>query len=69
MFEINDIVMKEKIFSVRDHYDFEDVRRQLGLAEGNLLQFPPKIVVADNHDEELIHLQWKMVSLRSEYDI
>ena len=25
LFEINDIVMKKKILSVREHYDFEDV--------------------------------------------
>lgn len=70
LFEINDVVMKKKILSVREHYDFEDVNgAQLGFAEGNFLQFPPKFVVVDNHGAELMHLQGKMVSLRSEFTI
>ena len=70
LFEINDLVMKKKILSVREHYDFEDVNgAQLGSAEANFLQFPPKFAVADNHGQELMHLQGKMVSLRNEFTI
>jgi len=68
LFEPNDVVMKKKILSVREHYDFEDLKgAQFGFAEGNFLQCPPKFVIFDNHGAELMHLQGKMVSLRSEF--
>ena len=70
LFEINDVVMKKKILSVREHYDFEDLNgAPLGSAEANFLQIPPKFVVADNHGSELMHLEGKMVSLRNEFVI
>jgi uncharacterized protein YxjI len=68
LLEINDLVMKKKILSVREHYDFEDTNgAKLGSAEANFLQFPPKFVVVDNHGFELMHLEGKMVSIRSEF--
>ena len=58
LFEINDIVMKKKILSVREHYDFEDVKGgKLGEANGNLIQVPPKFVTVDTHGSELMHLK------------
>ena len=68
LFEINDLVMKKKILSVREHYDFEDTNgAKLGAADGSILQFPPKFVVIDNHGLELMHLEGKMVSFRNEF--
>jgi uncharacterized protein YxjI len=70
LFEINDVVMKKKIFSVREHYDFQDIKgASLASAEANFVQIPPKFVVVDTHGSELMRLQGKMVSLRSEFVI
>jgi uncharacterized protein YxjI len=70
LFETNDIVLKKKIFSFREHYDFEDLKStKLGEAEGNILQFPPKFVLFDNHGSELIHLEGKIVSIRNQFTI
>ena len=70
LFQINDVVMKKKILSVREHYDFEDLKgAPLGSAEANFLQVPPKFVVVDNHGSELMRLEGKLVSLRSEFAI
>jgi uncharacterized protein YxjI len=68
LLETNDLFMKKKILSFREHYDFEDLKGgQLGSAEANFLQFPPKFVVMDNFGQELMHLEGKMVSLRNEF--
>ena len=70
LFETNDIVLKKKILSVREHYDFEDLKgTNLGAAEGNIFQFPPKFVLFDNHGSELMHLEGKMVSIRNQFTI
>jgi len=68
LLENKDIVMKKKIFSVREHCDFEDLKgAQLGSAEANFFQVPPKFVVVDNHGQEVMHLEGKIVSLRNEF--
>ena len=41
----------------------------MGAAEGNILQFPPKFVLFDNHGSELIHLEGKIVSIRNQFTI
>jgi uncharacterized protein YxjI len=70
LFEVNDLVLKKKILSLREHYDFEDLRgTKLGTAEGNILQFPPKFVLFDNHGSELMHLEGKIVSIRNQFTI
>ena len=70
LFEINDLVMKKKILSMREHYDFEDVNgAKLGEANANLIQAPPKFVVVDNHGTELMRLEGKLLSLRSQFTI
>ena len=68
LFEIKDIVMKKKILSVREHYDFEDVKGgKLGEANGNLIQVPPKFVIVDTHGSELMHLKGKILSFRNQF--
>jgi len=58
------------MLSVREHYDFEDLKgAKLGEAEGNILQFPPKFVLFDNHGSELMHLEGKIVSIRNQFTI
>jgi uncharacterized protein YxjI len=68
LLENSEIVMKKKILSVREHYDFEDLKGgHLGSAEANFFQVPPRFTVVDNHGQELMRLEGKMVSLRSEF--
>ncbi len=68
LLEINDLVLKKKILSVREHYDLEDVRgMKLGEADGNLFQFPAKFVVIDTHGSEVMHLEGKVFSLRRQF--
>ena len=70
LFEANDVIMKKKILSVREHYYFEDITgAKLGEAEGAILQFQPKFIVVDNHGQELMRLEGKMLSLRSQFTI
>jgi uncharacterized protein YxjI len=65
---INDLVLKKKILSVREHYDLEDVTgKKLGEADGNLFQFPAKFAVIDTNGSELLHLAGKVLSLRNQF--
>jgi uncharacterized protein YxjI len=65
---INDLVLKKKILSVREHYDLEDVSgTKLGEADGNLFQFPAKFVVVDTNGSELMRLAGKVLSLRNQF--
>ena len=63
-------MLKKKILSVHEHYDFEDrAGTKLGEADGNLFQFPAKFLVKDVSGSELMHLDGKMFSLRSQFTI
>jgi uncharacterized protein YxjI len=65
---INDLVLKKKILSVREHYDLEDVTgTKLGEADGNLIQFPAKFVVVDINGFELMQVKGKVLSLRNQF--
>ena len=56
LLEANEIIMKKKILSAREHYDFEDLtENKLGEADGNFFQVPAKFVVKDSHGIELMH--------------
>jgi len=64
-----DIVMKKKIMSLREHYDFEDRSgKKLGEGDGNFFQIPAKFVVKSNDGQELMHIDGKLISLRHEFD-
>ena len=68
LLEANDFIMKKKILSAREHYDFEDLQgNKLGEADGNFLQVPAKFAVKDTHGLELMHLQGKVFSLRNQF--
>ena len=68
LLEVNDFIMKKKILSAREHYDFEDLQgNKLGEADGNFLQVPAKFAVKDTHGLELMHLQGKVFTMRSEF--
>lgn len=64
----NEIILKKKILSIREHYDLEDRNgNKLGEADGNLFQFPAKFVIHDNTGAEFMHIEGKILSLRKEY--
>jgi uncharacterized protein YxjI len=64
----NEIVLKKKILSIREHYDLEDKNgNKLGEAEGNLFQFPAMFVVNDLNGLELMHIEGKIFSLRKQF--
>jgi uncharacterized protein YxjI len=64
---INEIVLKKKMISMREHYDMEDRNgMKLGEADGNLFQFPARFVVKDINGSELMHIEDKF-SLRNQF--
>jgi uncharacterized protein YxjI len=66
--EVNDIVMKKKILSLREHYDLEDRQgNKLGEGDGNFFQFPAKFQVLDNSRAEIMHVDGKLISLRRQF--
>ena len=68
LLEANDIVMKKKILSVREHYDFEDVQgTKLGEGDGNFFQFPAKFQVLDNSGTQVMNLEAKLISIRRQF--
>ncbi len=68
LLEANDFIMKKKILSAHEHYDFEDLQsNKLGEADGSLVQVPPKFDIKDNHGVELMHLQGKTFSMHNEF--
>ncbi len=68
LLEVNNLVLKKKILSMREHYDLEGVTgMKLGEADGNLFQFPTKFVIIDTNRSELMHLTGKVLSLRNQF--
>lgn len=68
LFETNDLVLKKKILSVREHYDLEDLSgTKLGEADGNLIQFPAKFVIIDTNGSELMQIKGRVLSLRNQF--
>jgi uncharacterized protein YxjI len=69
LLEINDIVMKKKILSMREHYDFEDTQgHKLGEGDGNFFQLPAKFHVLDNSKNPLFSVEGKLVSIRRQFN-
>jgi uncharacterized protein YxjI len=65
---VNDLILKKKILSVREHYDLEDVNgTKLGEGNGNLIQLPAKFVVVDTSGSEVMRLEGKVFSLRRQF--
>jgi uncharacterized protein YxjI len=68
LFGVNELVLKKKILSVREHYDLEDrTGTKLGEADGNFIQFPAKFVVIDTNGSELMQVKGKLLSLRNQF--
>lgn len=68
LLQTNDIVMKKKILSLTEHYDFEDLQgNKLGEGDGNFFQFPAKFRVLDNSGE-VMHVDGKLISIRRQFN-
>ena len=66
--EANNFIMKKKILSLREHYDFEDLTgTKIGEAESNFFQVPAKFSVNDTHGLEAMHVEGKILSLRKQF--
>jgi uncharacterized protein YxjI len=64
------IVMKKKIFSMREHYDLEDTSgNKLGEGDGNFFQMPARFVIKDVSGSEVMEIQGKLISLRHEFTL
>jgi uncharacterized protein YxjI len=69
LLELNDIIMKKKILSLREHYDFEDTQgNKLGEGDGNFFQFLAKFQVVDNSRSLLFSLEGKLISIRRQFN-
>jgi uncharacterized protein YxjI len=66
--DVNDFVLKKKIFSLREHYDLETPEgTKIGEADGNLFQFPAKFTVNDVSGSELMRIEGKVLSFRNQF--
>jgi len=66
--EANDLVLKKKILSLREHYDLQDPNGvALGEADGNMVQLPAKFEVLDVGKQEVMRIEGKVLSLRPQY--
>ena len=67
---INEIVLKKKKISMKEHYDLEDRSgMKLGVAEGNFFQFPARFVIKNINGSELMHIEGKIFSLRKQFSL
>lgn len=68
VFGSNELVLKKKILSLREHYDIEDRKgNKLGEAEGNFFQVPAKFTVRDAAGSELVRIGGRLISFRKEF--
>jgi uncharacterized protein YxjI len=76
LLDAREIVMKKKIMSIREHYDFEDRNgKNLGEGNGNFFQVPAKFIVLTSPDSmgnaghEIMHIDGKILSFRHEFNL
>jgi uncharacterized protein YxjI len=70
LLEANKVVLKKKILSLWEHYDFETPEGiKLGEADANLIQLPARFIVHDAGGAEVMHIEGKLISLRPQYTI
>jgi uncharacterized protein YxjI len=68
------VVMKKKIFSMREHYDFEDPSgTKLGEGDGNFFQMPAsfsvKSIAPGGSTVPVMEVRAKLISLRHEFTL
>jgi uncharacterized protein YxjI len=70
LLEANKVVLKKKILSLWEHYDFETPEGiKIGEADANLIQLPARFSIHDASGNEVIHIDGKLISLRPQYTI
>jgi uncharacterized protein YxjI len=70
LLEANKVVLKKRILSLWEHYDFETPEGiKLGEADANLIQLPAKFNLHDADGSEVMHIEGKLISLRPQYTI
>jgi uncharacterized protein YxjI len=71
IFNTNEIVMKKRILSLREHYDIEDRSgNRLAEGEGNFFQIPAIFMVKDPRSNmEIMEIEGKIFSLRNQFTI
>jgi uncharacterized protein YxjI len=69
IFSANEIVMKKRILSLREHYDIEDgSENRLAEGEGNLIQLPANFRVWDpRSSQEIMRIEGKLFSIHNQY--
>ena len=68
LLEPSDFVMNKKIFSLREHYDFEDTMgNKIGEGDGNFFQMPAKFDVVDKYGAKVMEVHGKLISIRNQF--
>ena len=68
LIETNDLVLKKKILSLREHYDLQDRNGvNIGEANGNLVQIPARFDVLDAEKHDVMKIDGKVMSIRHQY--
>jgi uncharacterized protein YxjI len=71
IFTTNEIVMKKRILSLREHYDIEDRSgNRLAEGEGNFIQFPAIFQVKDpRSNTHIMEIEGKVLTLHKQFTI
>ena len=70
LLEANKVVLKKRILSLWEHYDFETPEGiKLGEADANLIQLPARFNIHDANGAEAMRIEGKLISLRPQYTI
>jgi len=71
IFNTNEIVMKKRILSLREHYDIEDRSgNRLAEGEGNFIQIPAEFQVKDpRSNTHIMKIEGKILTLHKQFTI
>ena len=71
IFNSNEIVMKKRILSLREHYDIEDRSgNRLAEGEGNFIQIPAIFQVKDPRSNiHLMEIEGKIITIHKQFTI
>ena len=71
IFNTNEIVMKKRILSLREHYDIEDRSgNRLAEGEGNFIQIPAAFQVKDpRSNSHIMEIEGKILTLHKQFTI
>jgi uncharacterized protein YxjI len=71
IFDANEIVMKKRILSLREHYDIEDRSgNRMAEGEGNFIQIPAIFQVKDPHSNaHIMEIEGKVLTLHKQFTI